>query len=116
MRRRRQCCSFFFGDDRKRKDNDAERLAWIYHEYAAWSRDLALAAAASDRDAVQTDFNDSKRKTREFFLLKQFFHHGKQVHKHMPQFMLPREHGETKSLKPEGFLDEHTCNMLPVSV
>lgn len=116
MKRYQQCWSFFLGNNRKRQDQDAERLARIYHEYTAWSRDLALAAAASDRDAVQTDFDDSKRKTREFFLLKQFFHHGKQVHKYMPQFMLPHKHGEIKALEPEGFLDDHTSNMLPVSV
>jgi len=67
-----------------------KRLAQIYQDYAAWSKDLALAAAASDEDAVQTDFDDSKRKTREFYLLKQYFRNGKGVHKHMPQFMLPQ--------------------------
>jgi len=115
MRRQRQCCSFFFGNNLRREEQDAERLARIYHEYTAWSRDLALAAAASDRDAVQTDFDDSKRKTREFFLLKQFFHHGRRVHKYMPQFMLPQKHGESsKVLKPEGFLDEHDSEIIPV--
>jgi len=79
---------------------DPERIAEVYHEYTAWSRDLALAAAASDADAVRTDFDDDKRHTREFYMLKQIVASGYKVHKHMPQFMMP------KCIIPKGFLDE----------
>ena len=79
---------------------DPERIAELYHEYTAWSRDLALAAAASDADAVRTDFDDEKRKTREYYILKQVISSGYKVHKHMPQFMLPR------CITHKGFLDE----------
>jgi len=79
---------------------DPEKIAEVYHEYSAWSRDLALAAGASDADAVRTNFDDSKRHTREYYMLKQVVASGYKVHKHMPQFMLP------KCITPKGFLDE----------
>mmetsp|Transcript_7048 Transcript_7048/g.13131 ORF Transcript_7048/g.13131 Transcript_7048/m.13131 type:complete len:631 (-) Transcript_7048:169-2061(-) len=79
---------------------DPEKIAEVYHEYTAWSRDLALAAGASDADAVRTNFDDSKRHTREYYMLKQVVASGYKVHKHMPEFMLP------KCIKPKGFLDE----------
>lgn len=69
-------------------------------EYTAWSRDLALAAGASDADAVRTNFDDDRRHTREYYMLKQVVSAGYKVHKHMPQFMLP------KCIKPKGFIDE----------
>ena len=81
------------------KDDPAEELASVYREYTAWSVDLALAAAASDRDAVLTGFDDGKRKTREFFLLKQLYkaagpgqgqHHNYCRLKHEPPFMKPK--------------------------
>lgn len=50
---------------------DPEKIAEVYHEYTSWSRDLALAAGASDADAVRTDFDDDKRHTREYYMLKQ---------------------------------------------
>eukprot|EP01082_Thalassiosira_pseudonana_P009062 g8103.t1 g8103 contig27:194661-196694(+) len=79
---------------------DPERIAEVYHEYTAWSRDLALAAGASDADAVRTNFDDDNRKTREYYILKQVISSGYKVHKHMPQFMLP------KCIQTKGFLDE----------
>jgi len=85
-----RCCFFGSTMNIKQKEEKRKRLAQIYEDYSSWSKDLALAAAASDEDAVQTDFDDSKRKTREFFLLKQHFHDKKGVHKHMPKFMLPK--------------------------
>jgi hypothetical protein len=72
----------------------------VYHEYTAWSRDLALAAGASDADAVMTNFDDDKRHTREYYLLKQVVASGFKVHKRMPKFMYP------KCIKPTGFVDE----------
>lgn len=79
---------------------DPEKIAEVYHEYTAWSRDLALAAGASDADAVRTNFDDDKRHTREYYMLKQVVASGYKVHKFMPQFMLP------KCITPRGFLDE----------
>ena len=79
---------------------DPEKIAEVYHEYTAWSRDLALAAGASDADAVSTDFDDDKRHTREYYVLKQVIASGFKVHKHMPQFMLPR------CITPTGYLNE----------
>jgi hypothetical protein len=77
-----------------------DRIAKVYIEYTAWSRDLALAAGASDADAVRTNFDDDKRHTREYFMLKQVVACGFKVHKHMPQFMYP------KCITPAGYLDE----------
>mmetsp|Transcript_17326 Transcript_17326/g.36159 ORF Transcript_17326/g.36159 Transcript_17326/m.36159 type:complete len:612 (+) Transcript_17326:190-2025(+) len=94
--RRQRMVSWFCFPNAK----DPKRIAEIYHEYTSWSRDLALAAAASDADAVKTNFDDETRKTREYFLLKQVIQSGYRVHKHMPQFMLP------KCITPKGFLDE----------
>ncbi|KAL3806405.1 hypothetical protein ACHAXA_006327 [Cyclostephanos tholiformis] len=77
-----------------------DKIAEVYHEYTAWSRDLALAAGASDADAVRTNFDDEKRHTREYYMLKQVVASGFKVHKHMPQFMYP------KCITPTGFMDE----------
>ncbi|KAL7478716.1 hypothetical protein ACHAW6_004467 [Cyclotella cf. meneghiniana] len=82
------------------KNQNAQRIAEIYHEYTAWSSDLALAAGASDADCIRTNFNDETRKTREYYILKQVIKNGYRVHKHMPQFMMP------KCITPKGFLDE----------
>jgi len=79
---------------------DPEKIAEVYHEYTAWSTDLALAAGASDADAVSTNFDDDKRHTREYYVLKQVIASGYKVHKHMPQFMLPR------CITPTGYLNE----------
>jgi hypothetical protein len=79
---------------------DPDKIAEIYHEYTAWSMDLALAAGASDADAVRTNFDDATRKSREYYILKQVIRNGYKVHKHMPQFMMP------KCITPKGFLDE----------
>ena len=77
-----------------------DKIAEVYHEYTAWSQDLALAAGASDADAVMTNFDDDKRHTREYYMLKQVVASGFKVHKHMPQFMYP------KCIKLTGFVDE----------
>jgi hypothetical protein len=91
---------------------NADRIAQIYHEYTAWSSDLALAAGASDADCVRSNFNDDTRKTREYYILKQVIRNGYRVHKHMPEFMMP------KCITPKGFLDEsetlsgtHYCDL-----
>ena len=77
-----------------------DKIAEIYHEYTAWSRDLALAAGASDADAVRTNFDDEKRHTREYYMLKQVVASDYRVHRHMPQFMMPN------CITPKGYLDE----------
>jgi len=77
-----------------------DKIAEVYHAYTSWSRDLALAAGASDADAVMTNFDDDKRHTREYYMLKQVVASGFKVHKHMPKFMYP------KCIKPTGFVDE----------
>mmetsp|Transcript_57791 Transcript_57791/g.67461 ORF Transcript_57791/g.67461 Transcript_57791/m.67461 type:complete len:483 (-) Transcript_57791:175-1623(-) len=83
---------------------DDEELARVYREYTGWARDLALAAAASDADALRTGFDDSKRKSREYFLLKQVYLNGMKIHRHIPAFMIPT------GVQPKGFLDEHLSN------
>mmetsp|Transcript_34871 Transcript_34871/g.78576 ORF Transcript_34871/g.78576 Transcript_34871/m.78576 type:complete len:658 (+) Transcript_34871:351-2324(+) len=77
-----------------------DKIAEIYHEYTAWSRDLALAAGASDADAVRTNFDDEKRHTREYYMLKQVVASDYRVHRHMPQFMMPN------CITPKGYLNE----------
>mmetsp|Transcript_9860 Transcript_9860/g.23247 ORF Transcript_9860/g.23247 Transcript_9860/m.23247 type:complete len:556 (-) Transcript_9860:319-1986(-) len=49
---------------------DADKLRMVSLQNTTWARDLALAAGASDADAVHTNFNDESRKSREFYLLK----------------------------------------------
>jgi hypothetical protein len=51
---------------------DADKLRMVSIQDTSWARDLALASAHSDADAVQTDFDERKRKSREFYLLKFF--------------------------------------------
>ena len=81
QRRRRGCLSSC-GRAAASDVEGAERIARIYQEYTAWSRDLALASGASDADAVACDFDDDKRKSREYFLLKQILSNGLRTHRH----------------------------------
>ena len=100
-RQRRQCQCWWSFDtaslDEKRQE-ETEKIAKIYMEYTAWSRDLALASGASDADAVLCDFDDSKRKSREYFLLRQLYQNRGRVHRNMPDFMAPR------GFQPTGYL------------
>lgn len=89
---------------RRHRPTGDEELARVYREYTGWARDLALAAAASDADALRTGFDDSKRKSREYFLLKQVYMNGMKIHRHIPAFMIPT------GVKPKGYLDEHLSN------
>ncbi|CAJ1957524.1 unnamed protein product [Cylindrotheca closterium] len=76
---------------------DADKLRMVSLQNTTWARDLALAAGASDADAVHTNFDDESRKSREFYLLK--FSRAqtstttgtttKAVPKTMPAFMRP---------------------------
>eukprot|EP00980_Cylindrotheca_fusiformis_P016414 scaffold4891_cov140-Cylindrotheca_fusiformis.AAC.11 len=49
---------------------DADKLRMVSLQHTTWARDLAMAAGASDADAVKMNFNDESRKSREFYLLK----------------------------------------------
>jgi hypothetical protein len=49
---------------------DPEKLRMVSIQNTTWARDLALASGASDADAVQKNFDDESRRTREFYLLK----------------------------------------------
>jgi hypothetical protein len=49
---------------------DADKLRMVSLQHTTWARDLAMAAGASDADAVLMNFNDEDRKSREFYLLK----------------------------------------------
>jgi len=72
---------------------DPEKLRMVSLQHTSWARDLALAAGASDADAVQMNFDDESRKSREFYLLK--FSRSNQMNVHstkkasVPAFMKP---------------------------
>ena len=72
---------------------DPEKLRMVCIQHTSWARDLALASGASDADAVQVDFDDESRKSREFYLLK--FSRSNQMKVHstqkasVPAFMKP---------------------------
>ena len=100
-RQRRKCDCFWPFDStsmEQKRRAEAEKIARVYKEYTAWSRDLALASGASDADAVACDFDDAKRKSREYFLLRQIYQNQGRIHAHMPDFMAP------KGFQPTGYL------------
>ncbi len=72
---------------------DPEKLRMVSIQHTSWARDLAFAAGASDADAVQRNFDDGSRKSREFYLLK--FSRSNQMKVHstqkasVPAFMKP---------------------------
>jgi hypothetical protein len=72
---------------------DSEKLRMVSIQHTSWARDLALASGASDADAVQANFDDESRKSREFYLLK--FSRSNQMKVHstqkasVPAFMKP---------------------------
>jgi hypothetical protein len=47
---------------------DPLKLRLVYIQASSWARDLSLASGASDADAVNAKFDDSARKSREFYL------------------------------------------------
>ena len=100
-RQRRKCECWWPFDPTSMEEKrraEAEKIARVYKEYTAWSRDLALASGASDADAVACDFDDAKRKSREYFLLRQIYQNQGRIHAHMPDFMAP------KGFQPTGYL------------
>ena len=69
------------------RKEDPDKLRMLSLQYTSWARDLALAAAASDADAVKIDFKET-RKSREFYILKQSRVQGGSTKK-VPSFMMP---------------------------
>jgi hypothetical protein len=66
-----------------------EKLRMVSIHHSSWARDLALAAGASDADAVKSNF-DEERKSREFYLLKMARSNTiSSKGKHVPAFMQP---------------------------
>ena len=95
-RQRRKCdcwCPFDTTSFEEKQREEAEKIALQYKKYTRWARDLALASGASDADAVRCDFDDAKRKSREYFLLKQIYQNEGRIHAHMPDFMFPNVRG-----------------------
>ena len=90
-----------------REDPDKLRMVSIQH--TSWARDLAMAAGASDADAVQVNFDDESRKSREFYLLKFSRSNEMKVHTtakaSVPAFMKPALALQTAQ---PGRLDAHT--------
>lgn len=68
---------------------DPEKLRMVSIHNTSWARDLAVAAGASDADAVKSNF-DEERKSREFYLLKMARSNSiSSQGKHVPAFMQP---------------------------
>lgn len=51
---------------------DVDKIRTAYLRQTHWARILARAAGESDTDAVRTNFDDARRKPREFYLKKHF--------------------------------------------
>jgi hypothetical protein len=84
---------------------DPEKLRMLSLQYTSWARDLALAAAASDAEAVEVDFSE-QRKTREFYILKQARVQGG-FHEKLPSFMMP------STMNPQ-HLDQNTSTQIRI--
>lgn len=77
---------------RRYRREDPEKLRIISLNHTNWARDLALAAGASDADAVTCSFAED-RKSREFFLLKMARSDPAVItNERIPQFMQPSLH------------------------
>lgn len=94
-------------DEQKRqkiyRKEDPEKLRMLSLQYTTWARELALAAAASDAEAVESDFHEN-RKSREFYILKQAKAQGG-FSKKLPSFMMP------VAVSPQ-VLDHHTSTQI----
>lgn len=94
-------------DEQKRqkiyRKEDPEKLRMLSLQYTTWARELALAAAASDAEAVESDFHEN-RKSREFYILKQAKAQGG-FSKKLPSFMMPA------AVSPQ-VLDHHTSTQI----
>jgi len=65
------------------RKSDREHIRTVYARLSTWARELAIAAGASDAEAVKSNFRDDRR-SREFYLLQ---HRGKSPSGHVPDFM-----------------------------
>ena len=98
---------------------DADKLRSVSIQNTLWARDLAIAAAHSDADAVNSEFDEESRKSREFYLLK--FSRSKssssaasptasssKQSNNVPAFMQPM----LTMQKPTSHLDAHTMSQI----
>jgi len=71
---------------------DPIKLSLHYKRRSLWARDLAIAAGASDADAVEKDFDDTARHSREYYLIKKQIAKGiaPDEAENMPTFMVPQ--------------------------
>lgn len=100
-------------DEQKRQKlynrKDPEKLRVVSLHHTSWARDLALAAGASDADAVQSSFSE-ERKSREFYLLKMSRNQTNvSVGRHIPDFMQPVFHRAGRQTASPRMLDRHTA-------
>jgi hypothetical protein len=97
---------------RRYRKEDPEKLRTVSLHHTNWARDLALAAGASDADAVHSSFAED-RKSREFFLLKMVKADSATVTGscRIPEFMQPALHSPrlTGAHRPAHNLDENTA-------
>jgi len=95
---------------------DPEKLRRLSLQYTTWARDLALAAAASDAEAVRVEF-DENRHSREFYLLKHSIKRkdssknetSSMPMAQVPSFMSPRIMTLTKNSR---ILDHNTSSQI----
>lgn len=90
---------------RRYKRVDHEKLRIVSLNNTSWARDLALAAGASDADAVRSSFAED-RKSREFFLLKIARASPSATTRRVPEFMQPvlrsGSHQHSRSTSSDG--------------
>mmetsp|Transcript_25588 Transcript_25588/g.36041 ORF Transcript_25588/g.36041 Transcript_25588/m.36041 type:complete len:670 (-) Transcript_25588:121-2130(-) len=88
------------------RKTDIERIRSVYHQYNFWARELSLAAGASDEEAVQSNFCES-RKSREFYIEHHREKEGRTVPSHVPDFMKPSDKNVTSQM-----LDANTVTQI----
>lgn len=100
---------------RRYRKEDPEKLRNVSLHHTSWARDLALAAGASDADAVHSSFAED-RKSREFFLLKMVKTDSATVTAscRIPEFMQPALHSPrlTSPHRPAHNLDQNTSTQI----
>ena len=86
------------------------RIRQVYIQHNYWSRELALAAGASDAEVVRSNFNDDSR-SRAFYLVEHQ-RRDKPASNHVPDFMNRLRLQETKEKIHEApILSGKTCSM-----
>jgi len=68
------------------RKEDSEKLRMVSLQYTSWARDLSLAAALADSEAVRSNFSQ-EAKSREFYLLKQAKANDGNARHSIPSFM-----------------------------